>query len=163
MRPVPPPPPGAVAAQAATAEQSPRYAAERVGEPVASEDRQRVAPVTSRSSSTTTAEAKPSIHLSAGIALPQLLPEGTHVGVSVDYKITGQLRTSSRYVLVVESSAGEITVPVQLSSVGGTIQGFCPYSVRPEHQPFRARIDEHSPSSSRGVRVSNTVALQTSY
>jgi hypothetical protein len=104
---------------------------------------------------------QPPIHLSAGVALPQLLPEGTQVGVSVDYKITGALK-SSRYVLVIESSAGQIAVPVQLSPMGGTLQGFFPPSVRPEHQPFRARIDEY-PATDNPIQASNTVPLRTSY
>jgi hypothetical protein len=104
---------------------------------------------------------QPSILLSAGIALPQLLPDGTQLGVSVDYRVSGSLK-SSRYVLVLESNAGAISVPVQLSSAGGTLQGFFPPSVRPEHQPFRARIDEF-PATGKSVPASNTLPLRTSY
>jgi len=107
------------------------------------------------------APSEPPIHLSAGVALPQLLPEGTQIGVSVDYKINGNLK-SSRYFLVMESSAGAIAVPVQLSPIGGTLQGFFPPSVRPEHQPFRVRIDE-APATGNAVHASNTLPLQTSY
>jgi hypothetical protein len=106
-----------------------------------------------------TAPRQPAIRLSAGVALPQLLPEGTQIGVSVDYKLTGQLNQSSRYVLVVESNAGSLGVPVTLSPSGGTLQGFLPLEVRPEHAPFRARIDEHPPSGSP-VAASNTLPLQ---
>ena len=81
--------------------------------------------------------------------------------MSVDYKVSGNL-SSSRYFLVVESSMGKTSLPVQLSSSGGTLQGFLPPSVRPEHQPFRARIDE-LPSAGNGVPVSNTLPLQTNY
>jgi hypothetical protein len=102
------------------------------------------------------------ISLSAGVALPQLLPEGTQIGVSVDYALRGEPKTSCRYFLVVESKEGEIPVPVKLDSQGGTIQGFLPLSVRPEHQPFRARIDEVPPRGDR-VRVSNSAVLATSY
>jgi hypothetical protein len=104
---------------------------------------------------------QPPILLSAGVALPQLLPEGTQIGVSVDYKISGNLK-SSRYFLVMESSAGAIAVPVKLSPMGGTLQGFFPPSVRPEHQPFRARIEE-APATGNPVHASNTVMLHTSY
>jgi hypothetical protein len=104
---------------------------------------------------------QPSIQLSAGVALPQLLPDGTQIGVSVDYKVSGNLK-SSRYVLVLESNAGAISEPVQLSSAGGTLQGFFPPSVRPEHQPFRARIDEIS-ATGKSVPASNTLPLRTSY
>ena len=106
---------------------------------------------------------QPLVHLSAGVALPQLLPEGTQIGVSVDYKVTGQLHPSARYLLVVESSAGEIVVPVKISPQGGTIQGFLDASVRPEHKPFNAYLAETLPSSRSRTKVSNTVPLQTSY
>ena len=102
------------------------------------------------------------ISLSAGVAVPQLLPEGTQVGVSVDYSLRGAPRTSCQYFLVVESSAGETAVPVKLETRGGTFQGFLPLSVRPEHQPFRARIEEAPPVGER-VRVSNSAPLATSY
>jgi hypothetical protein len=101
--------------------------------------------------------------LSAGVALPQLLPEGTQIGVSVDYKVSGRLNGSARYALVVESSAGPIAVPVKLSPEGGTLQGFLPLSVRPEHKPFSARVEELAPGSRRSVIVSNRLDLQTSY
>ncbi|MEX2173665.1 MAG: hypothetical protein WD872_04835 [Pirellulaceae bacterium] len=103
------------------------------------------------------------IHLSAGVAVPQSLPEGTQIGVSVDYEIRGELHRSSRYYLVVESSVGETRVEVTLSPTGGTIQGFCPVSVRPEHQPFHARIDEHPGGASQPVPASNRAPLKTSY
>ena len=101
------------------------------------------------------------IHLSAGVALPQLLPDGTQVGVSVDYKINGRLK-SSRYVLVIEFSAGQFALPVKLSPMRGTLQDFLPSSVRPEHKPFRARIDEY-PATGSPIQASNTVSLQTNY
>jgi hypothetical protein len=102
------------------------------------------------------------ISLSAGVAVPQLLPEGTQVGVSVDYSLRGSPQSSCRYLLVVESSAGEVAVPIKLDPQGGTFQGFLPPSVRPEHQPFQARIDEVSPKGER-MRVSNSATLATSY
>lgn len=108
------------------------------------------------------AAAIPFVNLSAGIALPQLLPEGTQVGVSVDYSLRGNPKTSCRYFLVVESSAGEVALPVTLDPRRGTFQSFLPATVRPEHQPFRARIDEVSPTGER-TRVSNSAVLATSY
>jgi hypothetical protein len=103
------------------------------------------------------------VQLSAGVALPQLLPEGTQLGVSVDYRVTGQLQQSSRYVLVVSSSEGEIAVEIELAPQGGTLQGFCPPSVRPEHKPFTARIEELAPGSRSRTAISNTASLATSY
>jgi hypothetical protein len=104
----------------------------------------------------------PFISLSAGVAVPQLLPEGTQIGVSVDYSLRGEPRTSCRYFLVVETKEGEVPVPVKLDPRGGTFQGFLPASVRPEHQPFRARIDEIPPEG-EPTRVSNSAVLATSY
>ena len=111
---------------------------------------------------TPTPSPGPFINLSAGVALPQLLPEGTQIGVSVDYSLSGNLNPSSRYELVVESSKGKVAVPVMLEARGGTIQGFLPPSVRPEDLPFRAQIDEVPPEGPR-VRVSNSAVLATSY
>jgi len=79
----------------------------------------------------------------AGVALPQSLPEGTQIGVSVDYKINGGLK-SSRFVLVIESSAGQITVPVKLSPMGGTLAGFLP-AFRPPRAPAFPRPDRRVP------------------
>ena len=106
--------------------------------------------------------AQPPIRLSAGVAVPQSLPDGTQIGVSVDYRVSGRINTSSRYLLVIESKGKEVEFEVKLSPPGGTLQGFCPASVRPEDQPFRARLDEQRSANVRD-KVSNTVNLQTSY
>ncbi len=108
-------------------------------------------------------ETAVAIQLSAGVALPQLLPEGTQIGVSVDYRVRGKLNSSASYFLVVSSSEGEIAFPVEITSSGGTLQGFCPASVRPEHKPFSARIDEQSPASRSRTTISNRAMLATSY
>jgi hypothetical protein len=102
------------------------------------------------------------VSLSAGVAVPQLLPDGTQIGVSVDYSLRGEPKTSCRYLLVVETTEGEIALPVTLDSRGGNFQGFLPPAVRPEHKPFRARIDELPPGGERS-RVSNSAVLATSY
>lgn len=104
---------------------------------------------------------QPPIHLSAGVAVPQLLPDGTQIGVSVDYKINGSLK-SSRYVMVLKSRTGTLSVPVNLSPMGGTLQGFFPPTVRPEDQPFQVWIDE-LPATGNRVPASNTEPLRTSY
>jgi hypothetical protein len=104
----------------------------------------------------------PFIHLSAAVAVPQLLPDGTHIGVAFEYSLSGGLKSSSRYLLVVECKAGEIAVPIQLHPQGGEFQGFLPLEVRPEHQPFRARIEEADTGGKR-KQVSNSAILATSY
>ena len=111
---------------------------------------------------TTPAAAEPYIQLSAGVAVPQLLPEGTQVGVSVDYRVTRPIPTSAKHELVIDSIAGATRVPVTISPEGGTLEGFLPPSVRPEHKPFTARIEE-TRSSGQGRAASRSVPLQTSY
>jgi hypothetical protein len=108
----------------------------------------------------TASASKPSIRLSVGIALPQTLPDGTQVGVSVDYKLTsGSLNASAKYLWVIESRQGETAMEVNLKAQGGNLAGFLPISIRPEDSPFKARIDELSSSGSR-TRVSNVESLR---
>ncbi len=117
-------------------------------------------PKSTAPTSTAPAPSQPAIRLSAGVALPQTLPDGTQIGVSVDYRLTGQLKSSASYALVVETSAGELAIPVKVSPQGGTFQGFLPISVRPEHGPFKARIDEFVSQGGKGVMVSNRAELR---
>ena len=97
----------------------------------------------------------PSIRLSAGVALPQSLPTGTAMGMSVDYVcIAGPPRSLQRYVWVIESAkADPVKQPVQLSR-SGTLQAFFT-QLRPEHGPFRAHIE-----SSDGSRLSTSLSLR---
>jgi len=111
--------------------------------------------------STAAPSGVPPIHLSAGIAVPQSLPTGTQMGVSVDYAIRGALNRSSRYVLVVSSDGGgDVEAEVRLA-VSGTFQDFVP-KLRPDDRPFNCRIDEITPGGRR-VRASNVAPLQTNY
>jgi len=107
----------------------------------------------------TSSAAKPSIRLSVGIALPQTLPDGTQIGVSVDYKLTGNLNPSAKYLWVIQSRQGETAMEVQLKPQGGNLASFLPIAIRPEDSPFKAWIDEVSTSGSR-LRVSNVESLQ---
>ncbi len=103
----------------------------------------------------------PPIRLSAGIAVPQSLPMGTVMGLSVDYTVFGALDGSSRYVWVVSSQGGgDIDVEQKLAA-SGTLQAFF-LKLRPEHRPFNCRIDEIAPGGRR-TAVSNVAAMQTSY
>jgi hypothetical protein len=155
--PLPPPPPGSPTPEVVR-KTNPfdRAEAPRAEAPVTAPP---VADPTYSPAEPTNSSPKPSIKLSVGIALPQTLPDGTQVGVSVDYKVTGRLNTSAKYVLVVESRAGETIFDVKLSPQGGNLAGFLPLSIRPEHSPFRARIDEVS-SSGSGATISNIAPLQ---
>lgn len=108
----------------------------------------------------TDSSPKPSIRLSVGIALPQTLPDGTQIGVGVDYKVTsGRLSTSAKYFWVIEKGQGEVAMEVQLKPQGGNLAGFLPISIRPEDGPFKTRIDEVSTSGSRAT-VSNVESLR---
>lgn len=110
---------------------------------------------------TAAASAGLAIHLSAGIAVPQSLPTGTQMGMSVDYAIGGRLNASSRFVWVISSEGGgEIEAEVKLKT-RGTLTSFVP-NLRPEDRPFNCRIEEIMPGGRR-VRVSNVAPLQTSY
>jgi hypothetical protein len=102
-----------------------------------------------------------SIRLSAGVALPQSLPTGTAMGMSIDYAFAGGLNQSSRYLWVISSEGGgEVETEVNLA-VSGTLQSFF-LKLRPEHKPFNCRIEEVLPGGRR-VRVSNVAPMQTSY
>ena len=94
----------------------------------------------------------PSIHLSAGVALPQSLPTGTAMAMSVDYAFAaGQLLSPPRYVWVIEpANADPVKQPVLLSE-SGTLQAFFT-QLRPEHGPFHTHIE-----SSDGSRLSSSV------
>ncbi|HUE71603.1 MAG TPA: hypothetical protein VMP01_12025 [Pirellulaceae bacterium] len=102
-----------------------------------------------------------SIRLSAGVAVPQSLPMGTVMGMSVDYAIDGPLNNSSRYVWVVSSQAGENVEVAMQPKVTGTLQLFF-LKLRPENGPFNCHIDEISPGGRR-TRVSNVATMQTNY
>ena len=165
-------PPGPPAPPAAAPEQPSVMAAPPVvtepnatpaeNQPVVLEPAPTVAPPTQPQQSSPEPASNRFVSLAAGVAVPQLLPDGTQIGVSVDYTLSGSPKSSCRYLLVVESREGDIPVPVKLDPQGGTFQGFLPLSVRPEHQPFRARIDEVDPEGSR-TSVSNSAVLATSY
>ena len=103
----------------------------------------------------------PPIQLSAGIAVPQSLPTGTAIGVSVDYRVVGSFTRSSHYRWIVKSAAGEATSEVQLES-SGTLAAFF-LELKPEHRPFTVRIEEVSAGSQRRVVISNELPLKTDY
>jgi hypothetical protein len=100
-----------------------------------------------------------SIHLSAGVAVPQSLPTGTQMGMSVDYVCRGSLHRSSRYLWVITAAGQEIFTEVKLQEKGN-LAAFV--MLRPEDRPFSSRIDEVRPDGKR-VRISNVAPMQTSY
>jgi hypothetical protein len=161
--PLPPPPPG-VSLPAATPVPDQARKTNPFDRPAtaASEPTTSAAPAaepTYSPTEPTTSASKPSIRLSVGIALPQTLPDGTQIGVSVDYKLTGNLNPSAKYLWVIQSRQGETAMEVQLKPQGGNLASFLPIAIRPEDSPFKAWIDEVSTSGSR-LRVSNVESLQ---
>lgn len=81
-----------------------------------------------------------SARLSAGVALPQSLPDGTAMGFSVDYVLPGNLPTSaSRTVWLIESAkGGSVVIPVVLAAKGN-LSTFV-QRMRPEHGPFQSYL-----------------------
>jgi hypothetical protein len=102
-----------------------------------------------------------SIHLSAGVAVPQSLPIGTVMAMSVDYSLRGRLNSSARYAWVIKYAGGEVVNEVKLEN-SGNLSAFIE-QLKPEHRPFSARIEEITPGSNRRSIVSNEVPLKTSY
>ncbi|MGI8977729.1 MAG: hypothetical protein ACR2FY_00740 [Pirellulaceae bacterium] len=115
-----------------------------------------------KSSAGSSAEAPGhSIHLSAGIAVPQSLPTGTVMAISVDYSSNAALHPSARYLWVIKSAAGEAVNEVKLEDSGNLSAFFL--QLRPEHRPFSARIEEVTPGSKRRTVISNELPLKTDY
>ena len=92
-----------------------------------------------------TPAASANIRLSAGVALPQSLPDGTAMGFSVDYRfVEGSPSETLKYVWIIQPASGEPTVvPVELES-SDTLQTFTKF--RPEHGPFQCYLAEESAS-----------------
>jgi hypothetical protein len=159
--PLPPPPPGSQKAESTQRAVAPAEASQHAAtDPAAAESSPALSPAeSSTSSSSSTPSGKPYIRLSVGLALPQTLPDGTQVGVSVDYKILGNLKPSVKYLWVIQTAKNEVAMEVQLSPQGGNLANFLPYEIRPEHGPFKARIDEVSTSGSRAC-ASNVEPLE---
>ncbi|MCS7236756.1 MAG: hypothetical protein NZ899_00620 [Thermoguttaceae bacterium] len=109
----------------------------------------------SRGPSGQSPEAAFAIQLSAGVALPQLLPTGTAMGFSVDYRwVQGEPEPNAPYFWVIESAgAPPVRQPVRLDRQG-TLQGFV-LDLRPEHGPFQTYLTDRV-----GRRLSPTIPLR---
>ncbi len=116
---------------------------------------------TSQTSSTPAGAPGASVQLSAGIAVPQSLPIGTVMAISVDYTLRGNLSGSSRYVWVVKSTTEDMVTDVKLDQSGNLSAFF--QQLRPEHRPFSVRIEEVTPGSKRRTVISNELPLKTDY
>jgi hypothetical protein len=89
------------------------------------------------------------IALSAGVALPQTLPEGTAFGFSVDYRfVVGAPASGGRYLwVIVPAQAAAVELPVELEPAG-TLQTFVT-TLRPEHGPFQSFLAEREEGGTR--------------
>ncbi len=98
--------------------------------------------------------------LSAGVALPQSLPNGTTMGFSVDYALSRKLPSSgSRSIWVIQSAkGGSVAIPVQLKAKGN-LSTFAP-GLRPEHGPFQCYLAIQMPDG-RQQAISPKVAMKT--
>lgn len=96
--------------------------------------------------------------LSAGVALPQMLPNGTQIGFSVDYRFGGSNKgNETQYYWIIEPDQGEpYAEPVQLSDQG-TLQTFVPWM--PGDGPFRCYLAKGSADGTH-VAISPSIALK---
>lgn len=100
------------------------------------------------------------VKLSAGVALPQLLPTGTAIGLSVDYEIVRPLPTSAQQVMWVIEAGGNrrVEFPVRLDQQRGNLMTFAP-ELKPEHGPFRCHFEVVMPDGARQI-ISPTAAMK---
>src|SRR5687767_7901480 len=89
------------------------------------------------------------IKLSAGVALPQLGPEGTLMMFSVDYRFReGAPHPDAKYAWVIQPAKGDPLEQIVKLKRGDTLQAIVP-QWRPENGPFQSFIDEVSPDGTR--------------
>ncbi len=80
------------------------------------------------------------VQLTNGLALPQLLPTGTAMGMSVDYELRGTLPSSATQVFwVIEPSQGaQASIPVVLQDQGNLATFVV--EMKPDQGPFRCQL-----------------------
>jgi hypothetical protein len=93
---------------------------------------------------------RPPVKLSAGVALPQLGPEGTLMSFSVDYRfLDGAPNKEGEYLWVIVPTAGEpLEMPVKLKKKQDTLQTFVP-QWGPHNGPFKTYLVEVSEDGSQ--------------
>ncbi len=124
--------------------------------------RQTAAPAADQGEAPAAAPQEPvpsyAVHLSAGVGLPQTLPNGTAVGFSVDYQFrSGGLQAEAKYVWVIQRKEGDADVAVVQLSGKGTLQKFLPW--RPEQGPFESYVAEVAEDGSQRA-ISKRVAMR---
>jgi hypothetical protein len=99
------------------------------------------------------------VHLSAGVALAQTLPNGTAMSFSVDYQFRdGSPNPSNKYFWVIEGKGGKSwPFAVQLAN-SGNLPLIAP-SLRPEAGPFSSHIIEITPDGSQR-KISKSISMR---
>jgi hypothetical protein len=106
-----------------------------------------------------TALSATQVSLSAGVALPQSLPQGTVMGFSVDYEFSGGGPVSGRRYLMVIQPRGGTAAEVEFQpAASGNWTAFVP-ELGPNQAPFTAQVVELAEDGTRAV-VSAVERLQ---
>lgn len=97
------------------------------------------------------------IRLSAGVALPQSLPDGTSVLCSMDFQwLSGAPEPGVEYVWVVETGNGQrLSGPANVAKQRGTVQAIL-RGVRPDQGPFRGAIFAKVTGTATGLQPLTT-------
>ena len=99
------------------------------------------------------------IKLSAGVALPQLGPEGTLMMFSVDYRfLEGRPNPDVKYAWIIQPAKGDPLEQIVKLKRADNLQAIVP-QWRPENGPFKTYIDEVSPDGTRRT-ISPSVDLR---
>lgn len=100
-----------------------------------------------------------SVKLSAGVALPQSLPDGTVMTFSVDYRFrAGAPDAAAKYVWIIQPSRGKaLEIPVALEE-SGTVQAISG-ELRPDDGPFQGSFVVVAADGTRSA-ISEAVALR---
>ncbi len=89
------------------------------------------------------------IKLSAGVALPQLGPEGTLMMFSVDYRfMEGKPDPAMKYAWVLQPGKGDPLEQEMKAKRAGTLQAIVP-QWKPDIGPFTSHIDEIAADGTR--------------
>lgn len=99
------------------------------------------------------------IHLSAGVALAQTLPDGTAMSFSVDYQFRdGTPNQSNKYFWVVEGRGGKSLRQQRQLKSEGNLTLIAP-GLRPEAGPFSSHILEITPDGSQR-KISRSIDMR---
>jgi hypothetical protein len=98
------------------------------------------------------ADAKP-IELSAGVALPQTLPDGTVMSFGAAYEFKEGAPAADKYVWVIERAHGDVTKQQVSLKKGGMLAVVVP-GWKPEDGPFKSHLEDNN-----GNRLSESIEM----